>query len=89
MSGLLQTGKQAMAPQVILLAAPSLSPGEDQAGIVVAMNHKRQPSIYPASSNGKPTTAPAILLRSAKSDFWSTGLPAMETILFNQSKMVP
>ena len=48
-----------------------------------------QPSIYPASSNGKPTTAPAILLRSAKSNFWSTGLPSMETILFNQSKMVP
>ena len=36
-SGLLQTGKQAMAPQAILLAAPSLSPGEDQAGIVVAI----------------------------------------------------
>ena len=80
-----------MAPQAILLAAPSLSPGEDQAGIVVAMDHKRhlQPYIYPASSNGKPTTAPAVLLRSAKSNFWSTGLPAMETILLNQSKMVP
>ena len=80
-----------MAPQAILLAAPSLSPGEDQAGIVVAIKdiYNLPFTHYPASSNGKPTTAPAILLRSAKSDFWSTGLPSMETILFNQSKMVP